>query len=100
MKLFDELRKQMKTGRAPPMAPTTFAKTLRQRVEKHAEFEKFLRLKAKEYDSLRKERVALRGGVESDDEDAYTLVEEEEREQLELVEEVQDDGEEIEIGDD
>ena len=45
-------------------------------------------------------RQALRGGTESDDEDAYTLVEEEEREQLEMTEEVIDDGEEIEIGDD
>lgn len=45
-------------------------------------------------------RIELRGGVESDDEDAYTLVEEEEREMVEQMEEVFDDGEEIEIGDD
>ena len=33
MKLYDELRGQLKAGRAPPMAPTKFANRLRARVE-------------------------------------------------------------------
>jgi translation initiation factor 3 subunit B len=76
------------------------ADLLKARQEKHKAFEDFLRIKAAEYDEMRPRRIELRGGVESDDEDAYTLVEEEEREQLELKEEIIDDGEEIEIGDD
>jgi hypothetical protein len=59
-----------------------------------------LRAKQKEYDDMRARRIELRGGVESDAESAYTLIEEEEREQLEMTEEVLDAGEEIEIGDD
>jgi len=76
------------------------ADKLRERQEKHAAFEDFLKFKQTEYDEMRAKRVELRGGVESDAESAYTLIEEEEREQLELTEEVIDDGEEIEIGDD
>jgi len=76
------------------------ADLLKKRQEQHAAFENFLHMKAEEYAEMRSQRIALRGGVESDDEDAYTLVEEEEREQLEFTEEVIDDGEEIEIGDD
>ena len=49
---------------------------------------------------MRARRIELRGGVESDAESAYTLIEEEEREQLEMTEEVLDAGEDIEIGDD
>lgn len=59
-----------------------------------------MRAKQKEYDDMRARRIELRGGVESDAESAYTLIEEEEREQLEMTEEVLDAGEEIEIGDD
>jgi len=76
------------------------ADLLKKRQEQHAAFENFLRMKADEYAEMRSQRIALRGGVESDDEDAFTLVEEEEREQLEFTEEVIDEGEEIEIGDD
>ena len=76
------------------------ADKLRERKEKHAAFEGFLRAKQKEYDDMRARRIELRGGVESDAESAYTLIEEEEREQLEMTEEVLDAGEEIEIGDD
>jgi len=76
------------------------ADLLKKRQDQHAAFEEFLRVKAAEYSEMRPRRIELRGGVESDDEDAYTLVEEEEREQLEMTEEVIDDGEEIEIGDD
>ena len=70
------------------------------RKDKHLQFEEYLRAKAAEYEAMRPRRIELRGGVESDAEDAYTLVEEEEREELERLEEVIDDGEEIEIGDD
>jgi len=49
---------------------------------------------------MRARRIELRGGAESDAESNYTVVEEEEREELERSEEVIDDGEEIEIGDD
>jgi len=73
---------------------------LKERKEKHAAFEEFLRFKQREYDDMRAKRVELRGGLESDNESAYTLIEEEEREQMEVAEEVLDDGEEIEIGDD
>jgi len=76
------------------------ADLLKKRQEQHAAFQEFLKFKATEYNEMRAQRIALRGGVESDDEDAYTLVEEEEREELERTEEVIDDGEEIEIGDD
>ena len=76
------------------------ADLLKKRHEQHKAFEQFLKAKAAEYKALAAQRIALRGGTESDDEDAYTLVEEEEREQLEMTEEVIDDGEEIEIGDD
>ena len=75
-------------------------KRLKQRKEKAAAFEHFLRVKAQEYAEMRPKRIELRGGVESDDEDNYTFVEEEEREEIEMVEEIEDDGEEIEIGDD
>ena len=70
------------------------------RQHKHKAFEAFLRAKAAEYAELRSKRVELRGGVESDNESDYTIIEEEEREMLETTEEVIDDGEEIEIGDD
>ena len=76
------------------------ANLLKERQEKHKAFENFLRAKAQEYADMRPRRIELRGGVESDDEDAYTLVEEEERELIEQTEEIIDDGEEIEIGDD
>ena len=78
----------------------SYADLLKARQEKHKAFEEFLRIKAKEFDEMRPKRIELRGGVESDDEDAYTLVEEEEREEIARVEEIIDDGEEIEIGDD
>merc|ERR1740138_807867 len=64
------------------------ADLLRQRQEKHKAFEEFLRVKATEYADMRPRRIELRGGVESDDEDAYTLVEEEEREEIEMTEEI------------
>ena len=76
------------------------AGNLLKRREAHAAFEAFLRAKQSEYEMMRAKRIELRGGAESDDEDAYTLVEEEEREQIEMVEEILDDGEEVEIGDD
>ena len=76
------------------------ADLLKRRQEQHAAFEEFLKAKAEEYDGERARRIELRGGAESDNESAYTLIEEEEREQLEIMEEVLDDGEEIEIGDD
>ena len=76
------------------------ADLLKRRQEQHELFENFLRLKAEEYAGMRARRIELRGGVESDNESAYTLVEEEEREELEVTEETIDDGEEIEIGDD
>ena len=69
-------------------------------MEKHKAFEQFLRIKTEEYNEQRAKRIELRGGVESDAESNYTLIEEEEREQIEMAEEVIDDGEEIEIGDD
>ena len=55
------------------------------------------------YDDMRGYRIDLRGGAESDNESAYTLIEEEEREELNLVEEIlppEEGEEEIEIGDD
>ena len=73
---------------------------LRARVEKHKAFEQFLRIKSEEYREMHAKRVELRGGVESDNESDYTIIEEEEREMLETFEEIIDDGEEIEIGDD
>jgi len=76
------------------------ADLLRARVEKHAAFEEFLRIKTKEYAEMRPKRIELRGGAESDNESDYTIIEEEEREEIERIEEVIDDGEEIEIGDD
>ena len=76
------------------------ANLLQRRKEAHQAFEEFLRIKQQEYEAMRPRRIELRGGLESDDEDAYTLVEEEEREQLGITEEIIDDGEEIEIGDD
>ena len=47
----------------------------------------------------RAQRIELRGGVESDNESAYTLIEEQEEEELSYKEEVIGT-EEIEIGDD
>jgi len=76
------------------------ADLLKQRQVKHAQFEGFLRAKADEYKQMRAKRIELRNGVESDNESAYTLIEEEEREMIEMVEEIVDDGEEIEIGGD
>ena len=64
------------------------ADLLKKRQEQHKAFEAFLRIKAKEYADMRPKRIELRGGAESDDEDAYTLVEEEEREEIEMTEEV------------
>jgi len=76
------------------------ADLLKQRQTKHKAFEEFLRQKSQEYADMRARRIELRGGAESDAESNYTVVEEEEREELERSEEVIDDGEEIEIGDD
>jgi translation initiation factor 3 subunit B len=76
------------------------ADLLAARVEKHKAFEQFLRIKSKEYQEMKAKRVELRGGVESDNESDYTIIEEEEREMIETTEEIIDDGEEIEIGDD
>mmetsp|Transcript_34406 Transcript_34406/g.107948 ORF Transcript_34406/g.107948 Transcript_34406/m.107948 type:complete len:675 (+) Transcript_34406:83-2107(+) len=72
---------------------------LKARREKHRAFEEFLRLKAEEYRASRAQRIELRGGVESDNESAYTLIEEQEEEELSYKEEVIGT-EEIEIGDD
>ena len=68
------------------------ADLLKRRQEQHKAFEEFLKAKAHEYDSERARRIELRGGAESDNESAYTLIEEEEREQLEITEEVLDYG--------
>ena len=76
------------------------ADLLKRRQEQHALFEAFLQAKAKEYNAERPRRVEMRDGGESDNESAFTLIEEEEREQLEVTEETMDDGEEIEIGGD
>jgi len=76
------------------------ADLLKQRQVQSKAFEEFLRAKSQEYASMRATRIELRGGAESDAESNFTVVEEEEREELELTEEIIDDGEEIEIGDD
>jgi len=73
---------------------------LQERQQKSAAFELELKKRTEEYNRLRLQRIELRGGVESDNESAYTVIEEEERENLEITEEVIDNGEEIEIGDD
>jgi len=76
---------------------------LKARQEKQRAFEEFLRIKAEDYKMARQARIDLRGGVESDNESAYTLVEEQEEEELDYKEEVigmVEEGSDIEIGDD
>jgi len=73
---------------------------LKERQQQSAVFEAELEKRREDYNSLRAKRIEMRGGVESDAESAYTVIEEEERENIEITEEVIDDGEEIEIGDD
>ena len=72
---------------------------LKQRREKHALFEEFLKTKAEEYKQMRAERLGLRGGVESDNESAYTLIEDVDEVELSYKEEIIEAAE-IEIGDD
>ena len=73
------------------------------RQAKHHAFEQFLIQKAEEYKATRQARIDLRGGVESDNESAYTLIEEQEEEELDYKEEIiakAEDDPDIEIGED
>ena len=54
--------------------------------------EEFLRAKAEEWAAQRQTRIDLRGGAESDNESAYTLVEEVDEVELDFKEEVVDYG--------
>ncbi len=72
---------------------------LKVRQEKHKAFEAFLKARSDEYDALRPRRAELRGGVESDGESAFTVVEDVEEELLSFEEETIEVAD-VEIGDD
>ena len=55
-----------------------------------AAFEAWLKAKAEEYKGARDKRIELRGGAESDNESAYTLIEDVEEIELSYKEEVID----------
>eukprot|EP00308_Calcidiscus_leptoporus_P021349 CAMPEP_0119378408 /NCGR_PEP_ID=MMETSP1334-20130426/48186_1 /TAXON_ID=127549 /ORGANISM="Calcidiscus leptoporus, Strain RCC1130" /LENGTH=665 /DNA_ID=CAMNT_0007397605 /DNA_START=14 /DNA_END=2011 /DNA_ORIENTATION=- len=63
---------------------------LKQRKEKHEAFEAFLRETSALYAEQRAARVGLRGGMESDNESAYTLIEDVDEAELSYKEEVID----------
>ena len=83
-KQFEEIDAKLKMGMAGDL--------LKQRREKSAAFEEFLRAKAEEWAAQRQTRIDLRGGAESDNESAYTLVEEVDEVELDFKEEVVDYG--------
>jgi translation initiation factor 3 subunit B len=61
---------------------------LKQRQQKHRAFEAFLEQKAQEYKELRQARIDLRGGAESDNESAYTFIEDVDEVELSFKEEI------------
>ena len=61
---------------------------LKQRQQKHRMFEEFLRAKAEEYKEKRQSRIDLRDGIESDNESAYTFIEDVDETELSYKEEV------------
>ena len=61
---------------------------LSQRLARYAEFEGFLKAMQENYAAEKAARIELRGGDESDNESQYTLVEDEEIEQLSSKEEI------------
>ena len=61
--------------------------------QKSAAFEEWLKLKDDEYKAQRQTRIDMRGGLESDNESAYTLVEDVDEEEISFKEEVVDYGE-------
>ena len=72
---------------------------LKARQERHRAFEEALRVFTEEYNAMRAKRIEIRGGVLSDDEDAYTYVEDVEEEEIAYEEETIEHGD-VEIGDD
>ena len=66
---------------------------LKDRQNKSKAFEEWLKIKEEEYKANRLARIDLRDGVESDNESAYTLVEDVDEEEISFKEEVVDYGE-------
>ena len=60
--------------------------------QKSAAFEEWLKLKDDEYKAQRQTRIDMRGGLESDNESAYTLVEDVDEEEISYKEECVDRG--------
>ena len=65
---------------------------LKQRQEKSQQFEAWLKMKDEEYKAQRQARIDMRGGLESDNESAYTLVEDVDEVELSYKEEIIDYG--------
>jgi len=61
---------------------------LKQRQEKYRLFEDFLQQKTQEHKELRQDRIDLRGGAESDNESAYTFIEDVDEVELSYKEEI------------
>ena len=65
---------------------------LKDRQNKSKAFEEWLKIKEEEYKTNRQARIGLRDGLESDNESAYTLIEDVDEEEISFKEEVVDFG--------